>query len=82
MLQITHRINGAVLWANLYLLFWLSLFPFVTAWLNRSEMSRLPVALYGLVLPAFHYNDGLGYPTLFLCHSSPLLDGLSDQVDH
>lgn len=44
------RINGAVLWANLHLLFWLSLFPFVTTWLNRSELSRLPVALYGGVL--------------------------------
>ncbi len=50
MLQITHRINGAVLWANLHLLFWLSLFPFVTSWLNRGELSRLPVALYGVVL--------------------------------
>jgi uncharacterized membrane protein len=50
MLQVTHRINGAVLWANLHLLFWLSLFPFVTTWLNRSELSRLPVALYGGVL--------------------------------
>ena len=50
MLQVTHRINGSVLWANLHLLFWLSLFPFVTAWLNRSELSRLPVALYGGVL--------------------------------
>ncbi len=50
MLQLTHRINGAVLWANLHLLFWLSLFPFVTTWLNRSELSRLPVALYGAVL--------------------------------
>ncbi len=50
MLQLTKRINGAVLWANLHLLFWLSLLPFVTGWLNRSEFSRLPVALYGVVL--------------------------------
>ncbi|MBL8817249.1 MAG: DUF1211 domain-containing protein [Planctomyces sp.] len=50
MLQLTKRINGAVLWANLHLLFWLSLLPFVTGWLNRSELSRLPVALYGVVL--------------------------------
>lgn len=50
MLQLTNRINGAVLWANLHLLFWLSLFPFVTGWMNRSELSRLPVALYGVVL--------------------------------
>lgn len=50
MLQLTSRINGGVLWANLHLLFWLSLLPFVTAWMNRSELSRLPVALYGVVL--------------------------------
>ena len=50
MLQLTNRINGTVLWANLHLLFWLSLLPFVTGWMNRSEMSRLPVALYGVVL--------------------------------
>ena len=50
MLQLTSRINGGVLWANLHLLFWLSLLPFVTAWMNRSELSRFPVALYGVVL--------------------------------
>ena len=50
MLQLTNRINGAVLWANLHLLFWLSLLPFVTGWLNRSVLSRLPVALYWAVL--------------------------------
>ena len=58
MLQLTYRINGAVLWANLHLLFWLSLFPFVTTWLSRSELSRLPVALYGgvLLLAAIAYS--------------------------
>jgi len=50
MLQLTQRVNGSVLWANLHLLFWLSLFPFTTAWLNRSQISPLPVALYGAVL--------------------------------
>lgn len=50
MLQLTERINGAVLWANLHLLFWLSFLPFVTGWLNRSQLSPLPVALYGIVL--------------------------------
>lgn len=50
MLQLTSRINGGVLWANLHLLFWLSLLPFVTGWMNRSELSCLPVALYGVVL--------------------------------
>jgi len=50
MLQLTSRINGGVLWANLHPLFWLSLLPFVSAWMNRSELSRLPVAFYGVVL--------------------------------
>lgn len=50
MLQLTECINGAVLWANLHLLFWLSLLPFVTGWLSRNHQSPLPVALYGIVL--------------------------------
>lgn len=50
MLQATERINGAILWANLHLLFWLSLVPFVTAWMGRNYDSSLPTALYGAVL--------------------------------
>src|SRR5271157_1328615 len=50
LLQITRRINGAVLWANLHLLFWLSLFPFTTSWLHASHFSSLPAAVYGAVL--------------------------------
>jgi len=41
---------GAVLWANLHLLFWLSLFPFATAWMGENEFSTIPSALYGVVL--------------------------------
>lgn len=44
------RVNGAVLWANLHLLFWLSLVPVVTAWLGEAGASTVPVALYGTVL--------------------------------
>lgn len=44
------RVNGGVLWANLHLLFWLSLVPFATAWLGSSGAARLPVATYGVVL--------------------------------
>jgi uncharacterized membrane protein len=47
MLQATRRVNGAVLWANLLLLFWLSLTPFVTSWLGENPQSSLPVAIYG-----------------------------------
>ncbi|SRR5579871_2121091 len=50
LLQLVERVNGAVLWANLHLLFWLSLLPFVTAWLDVNHFARLPTALYGIVL--------------------------------
>ncbi len=47
----TKKINGRVLWLNLHLLFWLSLFPFVTSWLSESpHLEALPTALYGFVL--------------------------------
>ena len=50
MLHVTHRVNGAILWANLHLLFWLSLVPFVTGWMGENEFSAVPTALYGVVL--------------------------------
>src|SRR5262245_13915192 len=50
MFQATKRINGAVLCANLHLLFWLSLLPVATSWLRSSDYSSLPVAAYGVVL--------------------------------
>jgi uncharacterized membrane protein len=49
MLHATERVNGAALWANLHLLFWLSLVPFVTAWVGQSGVAALPTALYGVV---------------------------------
>ena len=50
MLHAVQRVNGAVLWANLHLLFWLSLVPFVTAWMGRNHDASWPVAAYGIVL--------------------------------
>jgi uncharacterized membrane protein len=50
MLHTTRRINGAILWANLHLLFWLSLFPFVTGWMGENHFATLPTVLYGVVL--------------------------------
>jgi uncharacterized membrane protein len=50
LLHATTRIDGAVLWANLHLLFWLSLTPFVTGWMGANHFEPLPVAVYGLVL--------------------------------
>jgi uncharacterized membrane protein len=50
MFHASERVNGAVLWANLHLLFWLSLIPFVTAWMGENHFASVPIALYGLVL--------------------------------
>jgi uncharacterized membrane protein len=50
MLQSAKHVNGAVLWANMHLLFWLSLVPFTTAWLGESGLQSAPVAVYGVVL--------------------------------
>ena len=50
MFALVQRVNGNVLWANLHLLFWLSLLPFATNWLRSSDFQPLPTALYGMVL--------------------------------
>ena len=50
MFHAVSHVNGAVLWANLHLLFWLSLVPFVTGWMGENHFERLPVAAYGAVL--------------------------------
>jgi uncharacterized membrane protein len=50
MLHTVNRISGSVLWANLHLLFWLSLLPFATGWLGENHFAALPSALYGMVL--------------------------------
>jgi uncharacterized membrane protein len=50
MLHATSRVTGPVLWANLHLLFWLSLFPFATGWMGENHFAPSPSALYGLVL--------------------------------
>jgi uncharacterized membrane protein len=50
MLHATHKVTGPMLWANLHLLFWLSLVPFVTGWMGENHFAPLPCALYGVVL--------------------------------
>jgi uncharacterized membrane protein len=60
MLQVTDRINGAILWANLHLLFWLSLVPFTTAWMAAHHVTALPTAGYGVVL----LMDAIAYTML------------------
>lgn len=49
LLQATEEVNGGILWANLHLLFWLSLFPFTTAWMGEHSFAAAPVATYGVV---------------------------------
>src|SRR5262245_63994934 len=61
LLQATERINGRVLWANLQLLFWLSLTPFAMAWMGEYPKAELPTAVYGFVL----LFAGLGYVLLY-----------------
>ncbi|BBD63131.1 hypothetical protein NIES2109_59810 (plasmid) [Nostoc sp. HK-01] len=50
LLQAVKQVNGRTLWANLHLLFWLSLIPFATAWMGENHFTALPVAFYGIVL--------------------------------
>jgi|ERR1044072_3459961 uncharacterized membrane protein len=48
--QATEKVSGGILWANLHLLFWLSLFPFTTAWIGENHVAPIPTAIYGFVL--------------------------------
>jgi uncharacterized membrane protein len=50
LLHAAHRVSGGILWANLHLLFWLSLIPFTTAWMDERHYAPVPTALYGAVL--------------------------------
>jgi TMEM175 potassium channel family protein len=52
------RVNAGILWANMHLLFWLSLVPFATGWMGENEFAKLPTAVYGvtLLMPAIAYN--------------------------
>ena len=69
LLHAVSRVSGAVLWANLHLLFWLSLLPFVTGWMGENEFSATPTALYGVVL----LMAGVAYT--ILCRTLIAADG-------
>ncbi len=58
MMHTVERVNGAILWANMHLLFWLSLIPFTTAWMGETHSAALPTATYGvsLLMPAIAYK--------------------------
>ena len=73
--QVAHRVNGPILWANLHLLFWLSLVPFVTGWMGENDFARLPVALYGFVL----WMSGLAY--YILTRTMVALHGKDSLID-
>jgi uncharacterized membrane protein len=57
LLHAARRVNGTILWANMHLLFWLSLIPFTSGWLGENDFARLPAALYGvsMLMPAIAY---------------------------
>ncbi len=70
MLHAAQRVNGRMLWANLHLLFWLSLIPFTTAWMGENGFAPLPTAAYGFVL----LMSGGAYPILqaaIIAHHGP-----------
>ena len=63
MLHLVHTVNGGVLWANLHLLFWLSLIPFVSGWMGENHFGRTPVVAYGAIL----FLCALAYRILVHC---------------
>jgi uncharacterized membrane protein len=73
MLAAVHRVNGAALWANLHLLFWLSLVPFATAWMSENDFPPVPTAVYGIVLLAAAIAYYVLQGTLLRAHGNSLL---------
>ena len=82
MLHATGRINGKILWANLHLLFWLSLMPITTAWLGENPRAALPTAVYGgvLVLAAVAYTILVRAILAFEGSRSPLAVAIGSDV--
>lgn len=70
LLHIAERINGRVLWANLHLLFWLSLVPFVSGWMGENHFGASPVALYGVVMLMAGFAYFLLSQSLVAIHSA------------
>jgi uncharacterized membrane protein len=63
MLHVTHKVDGAILWANMHLLFWISLFPITTAWMGENHFAHVPTTVYGVVL----LMAAISYTILSLC---------------
>ncbi len=72
MLQATERINGTVLWANLILLFWLTLIPFVIRWMDETHFAPMPTAAYGVVLALSAIAYILLERSIIACNGPPL----------
>lgn len=70
LLKASTRIDGKVLWANIHLLFWLSLVPFVTGWMGENSFASMPVALYGIVLLGAAFAYFILTRSLFRIHDS------------
>ncbi len=68
--QAVSHVKGGVLWANLHLLFWLSLLPFVTGWMGENHFEPIPVAFYGAVLLFAAFAYYLLVRSLLACHSA------------
>jgi len=77
MFQLVRHVNGAVLWANLHLLFWLSLYPFTTAWMDETDLARTPLVVYGVNLLAAAIAYYLLQLTIFRAEGA---DGLLRQA--
>ena len=82
LLQAAQKVNGAILWANLHLLFWLSLFPFVTGWMGENHFSPWPVAVYGvaLLMAAVAYSILVSALLKLHGHGSPLAAALGHDL--
>jgi uncharacterized membrane protein len=69
LLQVAEHVSGGILWANLHLLFWLSLAPFATAWMGQNHKAPAPVALYGLILLCAAIAYFFLTKSLLACHA-------------
>jgi len=70
MLHLAERVNGAMLWANLHLLFWLSLIPFATSWMTTSDFAAAPTAFYGVVMSLSAISFTILEMTVIAAHGS------------
>jgi len=80
LLHATQKVNGAVLWANLHLLFWLSLVPFVTGWMGQNHFAAVPVGVYGVLLLLAAIAFTILAKTLIACNGadSPIAVAIGD----